>query len=157
MRLGNSVANNVAIKSIADCTDLQKKCIHALTSVEARAIPMRDRWRWAMDQAGYSKDTAIVSVQLSLQPVMGEIADLILMRAGVDAAMQLADVVGGGDIDAHTKDRNSAANAVLDRVVPKKEASSNKDNRPLAVIILPAKNQQVQLVEAKDVDEVSST
>lgn len=152
------MANNVAIKTIADCTELQKKLIAALTSDEARSIrKTNDRWRWAMQQAGYSENTALVAVQQSLQPVMGEIADLILARASVDAAMHLADVVGGGEVDAHTKDRSSAANTVLDRVVPKKETKSGSSQAPVAVIILPAKNQTVQLVEAKESDDDTST
>ena len=148
------MANNVAIKKISDCTELQKKCISALASDEARKIKGTNaRWRWSMTQAGYSEETAVVSVQIALQPVMGEIAELIMARASVDAAMHLADVVGGGDIDAHTKDRSSAANSLLDRIVPKKEANVARDKQPMAVIILPAKNQAVQLVEMKDTDD----
>jgi len=149
---------NVAIKSIAECTDLQKKFISALTSQEALSIPRgNSRYRWAMDQAGYAETTAIASVLAPLQPVMGEIADLILSRAAVDAAMQLADTITGDNLDAQTKDRNSAANAVLDRVVPKKETEQKSKSQPMAVIVLPAKNQSVQFVEVRESDEVPAS
>lgn len=136
------------LKSRNDCDEKQLKFLIALESPEAAEVfPRKARWRWAATQAGYDDSVSIASITAPLQNLIKEVAEAILQRAAVEAAWTLADAVGDGVIDAQTKDRISAAKDTLDRVVPKKGESSDKRAAPIAVLVLPAK-QQLNLIES---------
>jgi len=155
------MANSTAIKTIDDCTDMQKKFIYAITSDEIREIKdLRKRWRWAADQAGYEKNTPISTILRPIQHLLKDVAQLILDRASIEASWQLAGAAGGGEIDAQIKDRLAASRDILDRSVPKKDSDAGKKNtQPVAVIVLPTKGEDVKVIEgqAKEVyEEISS-
>lgn len=145
---------NVAIKSRADCTELQQKFLMALESPDAQEIPRKERWRWCADQAGYPPNTPIANIVQPIQGLIKEVVDTILMRSSVEAAWTLSAAAGDGLIDPQTKDRLAAARDILDRTVPKKEAERDRTPPMAVVLTLPAK-QALRLVE--DTTEVDET
>jgi len=136
------------IKTIDDCTEMQRKFIAALTSQEISEQPKKSRWRWAARQAGYSESLPISQILKPIQHLLKDVAQLILDRASIEASWQLADAAGDGAIDAQTKDRISASKDILDRVVPKKDANVGKESKmPVAVVILPTKTETIKIEE----------
>lgn len=142
--------SKVENKKLSECTDQQKKFLAALTSPEILDIPPKSRWRWAAQQAGYSDNITIATIIRPIQHLIADQAELVLARSSMEASWQLANAAGGGDIDAQTKDRISAAKDILDRVIPKKDPSAGKVNIPMAVLVLPAK-QKIAEIEYEDI------
>lgn len=143
------MANDV-IKTLNDCTDLQKKFIAAITSEEIHEVDKKKRWRWAAQQAGYADNVPISNILKPIRHLLKDVAQLILDRASIEASWQLAGAAGSGDIDAQTKDRLSASKDILDRVVPKKDPNAGtKESRPVAVIVLPTKGEDYKVIEGK--------
>lgn len=93
-----------------------------------------------------------------IQHLVKEVSETILTRASVEAAWTLSDAAGEGLIDAMTKDRLHAAKDILDRTVPKKSEDITKTVQPVAVLILPAKQEQIRLIEgdAQKLSAISS-
>ena len=150
------MANSVVIKTRADCTDAQKKFLLALESPEAMEQPRSERWRWCAEQAGYKKDVAISTIIAPIQHLIKEVTEAILLRASVEAAWTLTDAASGGIIDAQTKDRIAASKDILDRSVPKKDTDNKNQVAPIALLVLPAKQETVKLVEARELDAIPS-
>jgi hypothetical protein len=138
-----------AVKTRADCNDKQLLFLAALESHDATLIPRKDRWRWCAEQAGYPNTVPLADIMGPINPLIKEVAENILLRASVEAAWTLAEAAGDGLIDAQTKDRISAAKDVLDRSVPKKEADNRNQTPAVALLVLPAKQESIKLVEAK--------
>lgn len=136
---------------------MQTKFLAALESPEAMKEARHERWRWCAKQAGYGDDVSIASIIAPIQHLIKEVTETILTRGAIEAAWTLAEAAGDGIIDAQTKDRIAASKDILDRTVPKKEAENKRQATPVAVLVLPTK-QQVQLVEATEevTDDVSS-
>jgi hypothetical protein len=143
-------AERKEIKTLSDCTDQQKKFIQALCSHEIVEVPRRNRFRWAADIAGYSKETAISSVLGPIQHLIVQATEKVLMEASLEAAWTVREALDG-DVDANTKTRIMAAQDILDRSVGKRQQDGSRgaNNPPLAVLILPAK-QASQVLDAVD-------
>lgn len=142
----------VIVKTRAECDEQQKLFLTALESQDAALQPRDKRWRWCAQQAGYPDNKAISDIITPIKHLIKEVAENILIRASVEAAWTVSEAAGEGLIDAQTKDRISAAKDILDRVVPKKEADSGKSAPPMAVLILPAKQEAVKFVQATNED-----
>ena len=146
------MAANV-IKTRADANAKQKLFLTALESYECSKLPRADRWRWCAQQAGYPDNVPISDILAPIQHLIKEVSESILIRASVEAAWTLSDAAGDGLIDAQTKDRLNAAKDIMDRTVPKKTEDTGRNSQPVALLILPAKQEQIKLVEgtvAKD-------
>lgn len=146
------MAAALEIKSRNDCTDKQKLFLTALESPECAEQPRKERWRWCATQAGYPNNSSISDIIAPIKHLIKEVSENILTRASVEAAWTITDAAGDGFIDAQTKDRISAAKDILDRVVPKKADDSGRGNAPLAILVLPAKQETIKLVEQKNED-----
>lgn len=110
-----------------------------------------------MTQAGYSEDTAVSSVVQPLQHLMREVAEQILARSVVEASWQLAGAVGDGAIDAQTRDRLAASRDIMDRVIPKKQEAAPREERVTTILVLPVKQETLQLITENVKHEEIST
>lgn len=137
------------IKTRNDCTAKQKLFLTALESPECAEQPRKERWRWCATQAGYANNVSISDVIAPIKHLIKEVSENILTRASVEAAWTITDAAGDGFIDAQTKDRLAASKDILDRVVPKKSDEGNRNSSPIAVLVLPAKQETMKLVELK--------
>lgn len=142
------------LKTRAECDDKQRLFLAALESHEVASQPRKERWRWCADQAGYSSQTPIADILGPIKGLIKEVAENILSRASVEAAWTLAEAAGDGLIDAQTKDRISASRDILDRSVPKKEADGGKQAPAIAVLVLPAKQEAVRLIETGEFENL---
>lgn len=145
---------NTPIKTLADCTENQRKFLAALGSQEALTIPSRQaRWEWCVEQAGYPKGTKPATVIAGIpEHLIKDVINGILVISSIEAVWTLADAASSGIIDAQTKDRLAASRDILDRTTPKKGEEQSKQQQPIAVLILPAKSEPIRLVEARVIE-----
>jgi hypothetical protein len=134
------------VKTRNDCDEKQKIFLTALESPECATQPRSQRWRWCADQAGYPASTPISDIIAPISGLIKEVSENILTRASVEAAWTISEAAGDGLIDAQTKDRIAASRDILDRVVPKKAEDTGKGSGPIAVLVLPAKQETIKLV-----------
>ena len=137
------------ITKISDCTDQQRKFIHALCSPDIVEVPRRERFKWAAKHAGYSETTPISQIVSPIQHLIVDATERVLAFASIEAVWTMREALDG-EVDSFTKIRLEAAKDILDRSVGKKDRNQGNfgNTPPLAVLILPAK----QVREAIDVE-----
>lgn len=133
---------------IAPLTNKQQAFLDALRLPEIMDVPVRQRFRWAATQAGYSDKTSMTLITKGITNEITAVAERILMEASVEAAFTLVDTLHGNNIDPVTsKYRMDAAHGILDRAVPKREQAV-KQQGPLVQILLPAKDaKEIKIID----------
>lgn len=139
-------------KTLAECTEQEKKFLAALGSIEILEVSKKERYKWAAEQAGFETTESLSSIMAPIQHLIKDVVEMILVRSSLDAALQLADTAADGQIDVHTEARLKASRDILDRVVPKKGDAPTKSDTPVAILVLPAKQEiaSAQIIDSKD-------
>lgn len=107
--------------------------------------------REAARQAGYSDTTTLTEINGPLIDRITALAERMLAETTIDAVFALQDAIAGEELDtAKSKIKLAAAQAVLDRMIAKKEPTNREYRAPQVVIMLPPKESIKIIEQVKD-------